>query len=442
MSKPRFTDRNLYDADGMPDRDDIRQDALGDCYFVATLGTVAGQQPDRIRNAIVYNSERQTFSVTLYEKEKDKDGKETIVPKTIEVTQAEIADNIDKRKGGSTADNTGRDENIWPAVMETAYAKSKDADPAKKGLDEGYTNITNRNGEPGGLANDAMLAITGVAGSEKNIVSLQSVEEKQSDGTTKKVMSSVDLVSEIGRTYIDVAKNDTTGKALDEAIKGTAFDKNKVATGSAYEVGLEYLYADIEKALREGRPVTLNTREEPKATKEERKAGGADAPEDGLIDRHSYMVERIYKDDAGRIQVQLRNPHAHNNEGPNGHRSESATITIPLDNLVRSDSVKLVYGPKPEERPGVAPPAPAQQTAPAEQGGSRPTEGLDGLIAARRDDAAFQQALRQFAATPEGQAFRNEGQQAYAQAAREPASLQPAESAPGIETREAPARRM
>lgn len=439
MSKPRFTDQNLYDADGIPDRDDIRQDALGDCYFVSTLGVVAGQQPDRIRNAIVYNSDRQTFSVTLYEKEKDKDGKETgtILQKTIEVTQAEIADNIDKRKGGSTADNTGRDDNIWPAVMETAYAKTKDSDPAKKGLDEGYTNITNRDGEPGGRANEAMLAITGVPGSEKHIVSLQSVEEKQTDGTAKKVMSSVDLVSEIGRTYIDLAKNDTTGKALDKAIEGTAFDKNKVATGSAYEVGLEYLYADVEKALREGRPVTLNTREEPKATKEERKAGAADAPEDGLIDRHSYMVERIYKDDAGRIQVQLRNPHGHNNEGPNGHRSENAVITVPLDSLVRSDSVKLVYGPKPDERPVAI--APAQ----AEQGASRRADdGLGELIAARRDDAALQQALRQFAATPDGQAFRAEGRRAYAQAAAEPVPLPSAEPALNIEPREAPARKV
>lgn len=93
---PTYTDTSLYA--GQPRADDIRQDALGDCYFVATLGAVAQQRPQAIRDAISYDAKTGTFNVRLY----DAAGK----AKTINVTQAEVADNV-KRQGGSTMDNTG-----------------------------------------------------------------------------------------------------------------------------------------------------------------------------------------------------------------------------------------------------------------------------------------------------------------------------------------------
>lgn len=46
-----FSSRPLFNTSG-PSKDDIDQNALGDCYFLATLGAVAKADPDRIRQHI------------------------------------------------------------------------------------------------------------------------------------------------------------------------------------------------------------------------------------------------------------------------------------------------------------------------------------------------------------------------------------------------------
>jgi Calpain family cysteine protease len=153
--KPQFTYENLYSGTGTSERpkaSDIRQDAIGDCYFVAVAGAMAQGQPDRIKDAIKFNDDKDTFTVTMY---KDVGGKAQQVK--VEVTQAEIADNI-KRQGGSVLDNNGQKTPVWPAVMETAYAKMNDTNH-KDGLGQGYNKI-----DQGGWARDAMFALTGTKG--------------------------------------------------------------------------------------------------------------------------------------------------------------------------------------------------------------------------------------------------------------------------------------
>jgi len=147
---PNFTDQNLFDAGG-PSANDIKQDAFGDCYFVATLGAVARENPKMIRDAISYEPSSQEFRVRLY----DLKGQ----VQNISVTQTELEDNI-KRHGGSYVDNTGKYERTWPAVIETAYAKMFDRDP-KDGLGEGYSKIIS-----GGYPADAMMAVTGNSGTQ------------------------------------------------------------------------------------------------------------------------------------------------------------------------------------------------------------------------------------------------------------------------------------
>lgn len=147
---PKFSDKNLYGPSG-PSANDIKQDAFGDCYFVATLGAVAQQNPKIIRDAIYYEPNSQQFRVRLY----DLKGQ----VKYIWVTQAELQDNVN-RQGGSYVDNTGKYERTWPAVIETAYAKLFDSNP-KDGLGEGYQKIIS-----GGWPSDAMMAIIGNAGTQ------------------------------------------------------------------------------------------------------------------------------------------------------------------------------------------------------------------------------------------------------------------------------------
>ncbi len=145
---PKYDASSLYGAGG-PSANDIEQNSFGDCYYVATLGAVANENPNMIRNAISYDAKTQSFNVTLY----DANGQ----PQVHNVTQAEIDANI-AMGGGSRRDNGVAGAPIWPDVMEVAYAKQLDTNHAD-GLTEGYTDLGN-----GGWPKDAMRAITGDEG--------------------------------------------------------------------------------------------------------------------------------------------------------------------------------------------------------------------------------------------------------------------------------------
>lgn len=149
VAAPRFDAADLYGKGG-PTARDINQDSLGDCYFVATLGALANQRPDVIRDAISYDAKTGNFQVTLHI-----DGREV----TTTVTQKDLEYNL-QRSGGSTVDNTGNDSPVWPAVIETAYAKTLDTNHAD-GLKEGFDILGG-----GGKARDALEVLTGDSGTD------------------------------------------------------------------------------------------------------------------------------------------------------------------------------------------------------------------------------------------------------------------------------------
>ena len=264
---PRFTDKNLYSAGG-PRLNDIKQDAIGDCYFVATLAAVASQNPRAIRDAIAYNSRSNTFCVRLYELS----GK----ARWIVVTQAEIEDNV-TRHGGSYVDNTSKCERVWPAVMETAYAKMFDSD-AKNGLGEGYRKITS-----GGWPADAMMALTGSVGSEVRYVYVHQLAK----------------------------------------------------TGSVALLG-----SRIATALIQKRAVTLGAVPEVDSRGWLAKLIGLPIPQDGLADRHVYSVVSMTQSN-GDWLVKLRNPWGTNMGVGEGRDSESESITVSLMTLVDTGGLKL-----------------------------------------------------------------------------------------------------
>jgi hypothetical protein len=269
---PRFDEQDLY-AGGKPSATDIQQDRIGDCYFVATLAAVAEKQPDRIRDAIKFDPATGNYTVTLHKEEWGwlPPGYQTKEVK-VEVTQQELEDNL-KRGGGSTVDNkSGTDKPIWPAVMETAYAKMHDDNPSD-GLAEGYQEID------GGWAEDAMFAITG-----------------------------------------------SEGENIEPMFGG--------------DVGAELMQHQISKALDEGKPVTLSTDPENRDLWE--MITGGDGKQDGLVDNHVYMVERVYKDSNGEVKVELRNPWATNNNVGEGKDTSSATITLNMKDLIDTGGLESV----------------------------------------------------------------------------------------------------
>ena len=62
----QYVAADLYGADGRPRVSDIRQDEIYNCYFLAPMGVLGEQQPDRIRDAIRFNPDAGDFTVTLY----------------------------------------------------------------------------------------------------------------------------------------------------------------------------------------------------------------------------------------------------------------------------------------------------------------------------------------------------------------------------------------
>lgn len=163
---PQFTGEDLYGPNG-PEPQDIDQDDIGDCYFVATLAGLANspQGDARIEDAITYNEDTGTFTVTFYEEGPDG----TPVQVEVDVTQEDIQDNLD-RNGGSTVDNNGSGP-IWPAVMEAAYAKhaADNASFAEK-LGAGVAGISQRDLGyqliEGGKARNALFDLTGTQGND------------------------------------------------------------------------------------------------------------------------------------------------------------------------------------------------------------------------------------------------------------------------------------
>ena len=131
----KWTEEDLYDGD--PSGEDINQDGIGDCYLMATMGAIAHADPQRIKDRIGYNPATGEFDVTLW------DGEQW---RHVPVTQTDIDANI-AAEGGSSVDNfpmAGKP--LWPAVLESAYAKMHGKD--LKGIERG-------------LAPDAMEALTG-----------------------------------------------------------------------------------------------------------------------------------------------------------------------------------------------------------------------------------------------------------------------------------------
>jgi hypothetical protein len=148
----------LFDSDGEPSVIDVNQDSLANCYFAGSLMGLANGQPETIKNAMQFNPEDSSFDVTMYVRATTEGrGGVTVEARVVHVTKEEIQDNI-QRGGGSVLDNgdTGYSVGMWPAVLETAYAKMNDSNPAD-GLDEGYQRIAN-----GGKPADALFTLTGV----------------------------------------------------------------------------------------------------------------------------------------------------------------------------------------------------------------------------------------------------------------------------------------
>lgn len=126
-----WTDDDLYQGgrDGDPAGSDVNQGPIGDCYLIATMSAVANADPRWIKDRIEYDPTTGTFDVTMW------DGAQW---RHITVTQTDIDANI-AAQGGSGVDEYGPGAPLWPAVLESAYAKMKAPGEGITGIERGLT---------------------------------------------------------------------------------------------------------------------------------------------------------------------------------------------------------------------------------------------------------------------------------------------------------------
>lgn len=142
---PKWTAADLYRGD--PSAADINQDALGDCYLVATLGAIANASPQWIRDRIGYDPATGNFDVTLW------DGDQW---RHIRVSQGDIDVDIAVH-GGSGVDNGDPGAPLWPTVIEAAYAKLQAPDMS---IEQALIHGIGAGGQP----TDALQAVVGNRG--------------------------------------------------------------------------------------------------------------------------------------------------------------------------------------------------------------------------------------------------------------------------------------
>ncbi len=129
---------------------DINQGQLGDCYLLSSIGEIAMLRPSFISNMIHINS-NGTETVTLYKAANGSLpgwGTTAFKATSVTVTNSFPSFSVDN---GATQDVLGNQKEIWPQVLESAYAS----------LNGGYNVIGN-----GGSPAVAIKELTGHAATE------------------------------------------------------------------------------------------------------------------------------------------------------------------------------------------------------------------------------------------------------------------------------------
>ncbi len=91
---------------------DVSQGAIGDCYYMSSIAAVAQQRPDLIRDMIKANGDG-TYSVTFHRWNGDKAEAVTVV----------VDNKFPTRQSESPLYAKAGDSELWPMVLEKAYAK-------------------------------------------------------------------------------------------------------------------------------------------------------------------------------------------------------------------------------------------------------------------------------------------------------------------------------
>jgi hypothetical protein len=168
---------------------DIKQQDLGDCYFMSSLGEVAKANPQLIQDAIKDNGDG-SYTVRFYEKKGEGPFGwfgHHYEPKDIKVTPDFPMVNGQPVFAGTSGDTDGAKQELWPLLMEKAFAQWK-----------GSYNAIGGGGNPG----DAMAMLTGKDSSEKSAkdVTLDQLSQALANGNA---VTATSLENGKGKTPYD-----------------------------------------------------------------------------------------------------------------------------------------------------------------------------------------------------------------------------------------------
>lgn len=123
LSYKDFSDHPLFASAG-PSADDVYQGWLGDCYYLATLSSIADVNPDKIRESVVDLGDG-TYAVQFFSND--------------EAVFVRVDGDLPTWSWGALAyANEGADGSIWVAVMEKAYAFFRYNDGSYASLEGGW----------------------------------------------------------------------------------------------------------------------------------------------------------------------------------------------------------------------------------------------------------------------------------------------------------------
>ncbi|QWP76466.1 hypothetical protein J5226_23250 [Lysobacter sp. K5869] len=362
----QYTAADLYGSDGRPHAADIRQNDIYNCYFLAPLGALGEQQPERIRDAIRFNAEVGDFTVTLYRPPNTQErslGQADPIRESITVSQEDIRRNIN-RGGGGTVDNSREgDGALWPTVIEAGFAELYGRDERGQiNLNRGYRTIGDPTG--GGALADGMYALTGESG--------RSLQIRNPDAPPMRPT---------GPDHVRPSEPPPYRAPLQGA-----------------KLELDAAYAELEQALATHRPVSMATQ-------------GRDV-RDGLEESHAYMVVGVSRDpQTNEARVTLRNPYGNNQRAQEGNQNigagwnaDNPEITVNLNRLVRDGSfAEFNIGPAPRvqaQQQGAPAPGASTQAAQPEP---HPPTSLDAPAITDRAHPGherFQQAMAAIERSP------------------------------------------
>jgi hypothetical protein len=141
---------SLFGNDGTFSYQDIQQGSLGDCYFLASLGEVALQDPSAIQNMFINNGDG-TYTVKLFE---ESNGVITNTKGNYITVDSDLPTNVSQ---GGFAYYDNANIGIWVALAEKAYAQFSELNTPDTRSTNSYQTII------GGSGLDALAAISGIA---------------------------------------------------------------------------------------------------------------------------------------------------------------------------------------------------------------------------------------------------------------------------------------